>query len=88
MKPSYEGVRFDPQHPTPHVESYFLKANDPKRARALWIKTTIYAPARDPHATIAEGWAVAFREDGTSVAVKQQWPFLQYNCSVISSFIR
>jgi hypothetical protein len=26
-----------------HVESYFLKANDPHSPRAVWLKTTIYA---------------------------------------------
>lgn len=75
MKASYEGVRFDAKHPKPHVESYFLKANDPKRARAIWIKATIYAPASDPSAAVAEAWAIAFSDDEPNVAVKQQIPF-------------
>jgi len=79
MKASYEGVRFDAKHPRPHVESYFLKANDPKRARAIWIKATIYASAKDPSAAIAEAWAIAFSDqtadEQPNVAVKQQIPF-------------
>lgn len=71
----YEGVRFDALAPKPHVESYFVKANDPFRRRALWVRATIFASRRDPSAAIAEAWAIAFREDGTSVAVKTQVPF-------------
>jgi hypothetical protein len=75
MNASYEGVRFDAKHPKPHVESYFLKANDPKRARAIWIKATIFAPASNPSAAIAEAWAIAFDSDAANVAVKRQIPF-------------
>ena len=82
MKASYEGVRFDAANPKPHVESYFLKANDPKRARAIWIKATIYASARDPGAAIAEAWAIAFSDEKPNVAVKQQIPF---SCARFSS---
>jgi hypothetical protein len=63
-----------------HVESYFLKANDPdpRRRRALWLKTTIYASGRgvtgEPHA-VAEAWAIAFDADRGHVAVKTSIPF-------------
>ncbi len=41
-----------------HVESYFLRANDPDRPRALWIKGTILAPhAGEP---LAETWFIWF----------------------------
>lgn len=71
---AYEGVRFDALAPRPHVESWFVKANDPARRRAIWIRATIFAPARDPHGAVAEAWAIAFREDGTHVVVKTQVP--------------
>jgi hypothetical protein len=63
-----------------HVESYFLKANDPTRRRALWLKTTIYETARGANghsSAIAEAWAIAFDgERGTGhVAVKASVPF-------------
>jgi hypothetical protein len=63
-----------------HVESYFLKANDPSRRRALWLKTTIYETARGakgPSSAIAEAWAIAFDGERGSghVAVKSSVPF-------------
>jgi hypothetical protein len=61
-----------------HVESYFLKANDPHARRALWLKTTIYASARgasgQSHA-VAEAWAIAFDGERGHVAVKSSIPF-------------
>ncbi|MEO8874084.1 MAG: hypothetical protein ABI461_00740 [Polyangiaceae bacterium] len=75
MMPNYEGVIFDASAPKPIVESYFLKANDPKRARAIWVRGTIFASAKDPSAAIAEAWAIAFSDDRPPVAVKQQVPF-------------
>jgi hypothetical protein len=63
-----------------HVESYFLKANDPKSRRAVWLKTTIYVSGRarngTPHA-VAEAWAIAFDGDRGHVAVKTSVPFAQ-----------
>ncbi|HRI69426.1 MAG TPA: hypothetical protein PK156_34580 [Polyangium sp.] len=72
------GVRFDPAAGRDHVESYFLKANEPSGDRAIWIKSTIYASAKEPDRPVAEGWAIAFdRRGGTNrhVAVKHVLPF-------------
>jgi hypothetical protein len=55
-----------------HVESYFLKANDPLSQRAVWLKTTIYA-ARG--VALAEAWAIAFDGEKGHVAVKTSVPF-------------
>ncbi len=71
-------ARFDPRELDPargHVESTFIKLNDPHGPRALWVKMTIFAPTEKtsggpPHErgrTVAEAWAIAFdrtREDG------------------------
>jgi hypothetical protein len=61
-----------------HVESYFLKANDPHARRAVWLKATIYASARGAtgasHA-VAEAWAIAFDGERGHVAVKSSIPF-------------
>jgi hypothetical protein len=70
---SLVGVRYSPTSPRGHVESYFLKANDPSSRRALWLKTTIYA-APNGHA-LAEAWAIAFDGDAQHVAVKASVPF-------------
>lgn len=70
-------VRYDPTQPRDHVESYFLKANDPAGTRALWLKATILSRAREPGSAVAEGWAVAFDRRGDAprhVAVKSSIP--------------
>lgn len=57
-----------------HVESYFLRANDPSRPRALWLKATILAPLDGP--PVAEAWFIFFDgEAGTTVAHRQTQPF-------------
>jgi hypothetical protein len=74
----YLGVRYEPGSRASqrgHVESYFLKANDPHRRRALWLKATIYATKRAPYAALAEAWAVAFDAYADHVAVKSSIPF-------------
>jgi hypothetical protein len=66
-------VRFQASRPGGHVESYFLKINDPSRPRALWIKCTILAaPGRPP---VAEAWAIAFDRERRHVALKTEVPF-------------
>jgi hypothetical protein len=71
-------VRYNPVRLAGHVESYFLKANDPSGERALWIKATILAGEADPLRPVAEGWAIAFDRRGGQrrhVAVKHTLPF-------------
>jgi hypothetical protein len=58
-----------------HVESWFLKANDPASRRALWLKWTVWAGERAPSAAIAETWAVAFETKRGHVAAKTAVPF-------------
>jgi hypothetical protein len=66
-------VRFRPSAAGQHVESYFLKLNDPAGRRALWIKATILArPGKEP---VAESWAIAFDREAEHVAAKQVVPF-------------
>jgi hypothetical protein len=51
-----------------HVESWFLKANEPDGRRALWLRCTIFArPSLPP---VAESWAIAFDRHRGHVAVK------------------
>ncbi len=44
-----------------HVESYFLRANDPRRPRAIWLKATILQPRSGP--PVAESWGIFFDGD-------------------------
>jgi hypothetical protein len=60
-----------------HVESWFLKANDPASRRAVWLKWTLWAGDRDPRRALAEAWAVAFGTSGGHVATKSTVPFEQ-----------
>jgi len=41
-----------------HVESYFLRANDPTRPRAVWLKATVFAPVHGD--AQIESWLVYF----------------------------
>jgi hypothetical protein len=70
------GVRYRPDSRHGHVESYFIKANDPNGRRALWLKATIYAGERDPSRAVAEAWAIAFDRQEGHVAVKTGVPFV------------
>ena len=59
-----------------HVESYFLKFNDPASGRALWIKFTICAPAGRPQDAVGETWAIYFdaRDPSRMVGMKESFP--------------
>lgn len=71
VPPELLGVRYrgpSQKKPPGHVESWFLKANDPEGRRALWVRCTIFArPSLPP---VAESWAIAFDRRRGHVAVK------------------
>lgn len=59
-----------------HVESWFLRANDPRRPRAFWLKQTILAPLAGP--AVAESWFIWFDgERGATVAQRVTQPLAQ-----------
>jgi hypothetical protein len=65
-----DSVRWDPKAGRGHVESFFLKANDPRDPRrALWVKHTLLVPD-DGSAPLAELWAIAFPAAGAPIAAK------------------
>jgi len=64
-------TRWDPVKVDPakgHLESTFIKLNDPNARRALWVKMTVFAPTKrasggpayERGRTVAEAWAIAF----------------------------
>lgn len=58
VEPAPNALRYDARARRGHVESWFLRANDPSRPRALWLKATILAtPAGE---SVAEAWGVVF----------------------------
>ncbi|MGZ3420737.1 MAG: tocopherol cyclase family protein [Polyangiales bacterium] len=81
-------TRFDPRLVDPkkgHVESYFVKLNDPAAPRALWVKVTVFSPTEKtsggpPHErgrTVAETWAIAFdhsTEDAPPTSYRKDGP--------------
>jgi hypothetical protein len=70
------GLRYEgPRARHGHVESWFLKANDPRTRRAVWLKWTVWAGDRAPTAAVAEVWAVAFSGTDGHTAVKMAAPF-------------
>jgi hypothetical protein len=75
--PDWNAVRYDPDTSKGHVESYFLKANDARGRRAVWLKATIYASELRPAHAVAEAWAIVFDREGKHVAVKESLPYAQ-----------
>jgi hypothetical protein len=71
------GCKYDPRSSRGHIESWFLKANDPTGRRALWLRWTIWASARPPGRALAEVWAIAFGARGGHLATKSSVPFEQ-----------
>lgn len=59
-----------------HVESYFLKLNDPAQRVAVWLKFTIYAPKDARKETVGEVWGIVFdaADPARSAAWKQTYP--------------
>jgi len=59
-----------------HVESYFLRANDPERPRALWLKATILEPHEG--AAVSECWLIWFDgEKSTTFAHRVTQPYVR-----------
>ena len=58
-----------------HYESYFLRANHPRRKLAFWILYTIFSPNKNPQDATGELWAVYFDgEKGENVSLKKEFP--------------
>ena len=66
-------MRCDTRGHVGHVESYFLKLNDPSGRRALWIKATILV-REGGTPRVAEAWAIAFDREGRHRAAKETVP--------------
>jgi hypothetical protein len=65
-------VMLDLEHPTPHVESFFIKANDPRHDRTLWLRLTLASDGRE---TFGEAWGIYFdRQENLRIAIKERWP--------------
>ncbi len=75
-------ARYAPGQAKGHYESYFLRANHPKRALAFWIRYTIFVPNGMPEKAIGELWGMFFNgETGEHVAVKDEYPLSECSFS-------
>jgi hypothetical protein len=60
----------------PYYESRFIRANDPVRARALWMRSTLLLPTAG--VPVADSWVMLFDPDGSgNRALKQPHPIDQ-----------
>lgn len=60
---------------TGHYESWFVRANHPRRPLAFWIRYTVLSPRRRAAEALGEVWAVWFDgEAGTATVVKEEFP--------------
>jgi len=58
-----------------HYESFYQRANHPRRPLAFWIRYTIFAPDGDPSSAVGELWSVFFDgESGRHVVAKEVHP--------------
>jgi hypothetical protein len=68
-------LRYDKTSPRGHVECWFLKANDPRGRRAIWLEWTVWAGDRAPERAVPEAWPIASGTSGGHVATKTVAPF-------------
>jgi len=66
------GCQFSPGTKKGHYESYFLRANHPKRALALWIRYTLFSPKGHSDRAIGEIWAMFFDGEKNKVVAVQE----------------
>lgn len=73
MKTPDNAVRLMPGDPKGHVESFFVKANDPEGGLALWIKYTLLVP-KGGEGGVGEVWAILFDSEGGHRGAKASFP--------------
>ena len=68
-------TRWQPGQRTGHYESFFVRANNPTRPQAFWIRYTIFSPEGRPEEARGELWAVVFDgKTGVHTAAKTEVP--------------
>jgi hypothetical protein len=75
--------------PEGHYESFFLRANHPRRAEAFWIRYTIFSPKGRPEDAIGELWAIFFDAGQNRHAIaKQEFRFADCEFDTASFRVR
>jgi hypothetical protein len=68
-------TRWQPGQRAGHYESFFVRANNPARPQAFWIRYTIFSPNGRPELARGELWAVVFDgKTGVHTAAKTDVP--------------
>jgi hypothetical protein len=68
-------AEYSPGQRAGHYESFYCRANHPKRPLAFWIRYTLFSPAGRPADALGELWAVAFDgETGRHAVAKHDVP--------------
>ncbi|MBM9502756.1 hypothetical protein JWG44_21115 [Leptospira sp. 201903071] len=81
---NFNHPRFKADDPRGHYESWFVRANHPSLAKAVWIRYTIFSPKLHPEKAIGELWAIYFDGEKNSHFVsKSEFPIV--SCSFQSS---
>jgi hypothetical protein len=62
------------QKPAPHVESLFVKANEPGGRRAIWLRLTLLRSADGGTASL---WVMRWSGRGSPEAWKESWPLAE-----------
>jgi hypothetical protein len=74
----WNASRFRPDDGGGHYESYFQRANHPRRPLAFWIRYTVFSPKGRPADAVGELWAVYFDGEARRItAAKQVVPLSQ-----------
>jgi len=69
-------TQYEPGRQRGHYESFYLRANDPDRPLAFWLRYTIFSPAGRPGDAVGELWAVVFDGDsGKHATAKVEVPY-------------
>ena len=72
---AWNRCRFVPRDPGGHYESYFQRANHPRRPLAFWIRYTIFCPKGRPGDAVGELWAIYFDGESNRItAAKEVFP--------------
>lgn len=58
--------------PGGHYESYFLRANHPRRPLAFWIRYTVFCPKGRPGDAVGEMWAIYFDGERDQIAAAKE----------------
>ena len=68
-------AQYEPGQRTGHYESFYQRANHPRRPLAFWLRYTLFSPAGHPERAVGELWAVLFDgEAGTHTAIRTEYP--------------